>query len=181
MARPDPLFLWLVITSNTKRNTHFRKIGFVGVVNVAAQVNWAQGPAQPPCDPAVPALPGTVGAIHDGDAVNGESKWRLVGRQPVDMANGAQRREHCLWVVAGSITEMLHSKWNGFRNSLHRKARNLFNLKLQFFKVVGGEFAVQGKPAQGILLPRTSPPRKLEQFLVRHWCTYLPNHSVPVR
>ena len=78
------------------------------------------------------------------------------------MANRAQGREHCLGVVAGSVTEMLHSERNGVRNTFHRKTRCLFDLKLQLFKVVVGEFAVQGKPAQGVLLPSTSRSRKFE-------------------
>ena len=77
------------------------------------------------------------------------------------------------------MTEMVHSERNRVRNTVHGKTGYLFNLKAQLFKVGGGEFAVQGKPTQGVLLPWTSPRGKFEQFLVRHRCASTPSLHGP--
>ena len=160
-CRTRPALLALVIASDTKGNRHLGQIRSICVVDIAAKRDRREGTAKVPCDTAVAALARGVGAVDDCEAVDRKEKGRLIGRQSVDVSDGPEGSKHGRRVVAGSVTEVCLGDRNRIGSIVHGESCRAFNLKLQCCKVVGDQFAVQGKPPQRVLLPRISATRKL--------------------
>ena len=105
---------------------------------------------------AVATLAGSVNAINESDTVDRKLKRRLVGGQPVNMADGAKRGEHGCGVVAGRLIEMLLGKRYRIQNVFGGEACGPVNLQPECRKVVGRQFALRGEARQGVLLPGQS-------------------------